>query len=173
MHLSLDHPQQKWNKENWSKGLPSEETALSSEEKSVTYNHNFVTQSLLNSADQDTIILLNSADQDATMISEPVEMKVLLQEKDLAMKKFSEKVKELIAAKHQINFSEEQVASLKAEHDASKPKSLKEGVTDAINGLVSWHFYWYGAKCLSKEIAEGIWSSDCVKVLHVLTWLPM
>ena len=96
---------------------------------------------MLNSADQDTIILLNSADQDATMISEPVEMKVLLQEKDLAMKKFSEKVKELIAAKHQINFSEEQVASLKAEHDASKPKSLKEGVTDAINGLVSWHFY--------------------------------
>ena len=72
-----------------------------SEEKNlfVAPDHDFITQSLLNSADQDAIILPNSADQDVIVINEHVEMKVLQPEKDLETKKLSEKVKELITAK--------------------------------------------------------------------------
>ena len=70
---------------------------------------------------------------------------------------------ELWAAHQCIWHLEAQVESLNATKEILKPMMLMGGVTEAINGLVQEYFPKYRAWWLSEEVAEGIWSSNCLK----------
>ena len=89
-------------------------------------------------------------------------IQVWKQKCDLLNKKVTEQRIEIKAQKHQVRDIEEQLQHMQEINDNNKPASLHDGIATTLK-LTNTFCSKYGSERLGREIADAVWSLECLK----------